>query len=124
VSWDISKEKYHVQISVGGGVLNHVGYFTEEVQAARVYDTATVQLYGQEAQLNFPFSKTPSSLRAAMAKKGTNGKSPGVGARTTVSPITGVGADTPGPDPDKNAEPTSSAVAQGGFAGSGGDAWY
>ena len=98
MSWDSSKQKYEVQIPGDGGVLNHVGYVTEVVPAAKLYDQAMWQVYGEQAQhkLNFPSSKTPSSMPAAMAKKGTNGKSPGVGA------------DAPGPDLNKIAEPTSS----------------
>ena len=32
----------------------HLGYFTDEIAAARAYDSAAVELFGEYAQLNFP----------------------------------------------------------------------
>ena len=70
----------------GGGVLNHFGYVTEVVPAAKLYDQAMWEVYGEQAQhkLNFPSSKPPSSMPAAMAKKGTNGKRKGRTGRAQV----------------------------------------
>jgi hypothetical protein len=83
ISWselgqqDSSKQKYEVQIPGDGGVFNHVGYVTEVVPTANLYDQAVWEVYGEQAQhkLNFPSPKTPSSMPAAMAKK--SNKKPG-----------------------------------------------
>jgi hypothetical protein len=142
VSWDSSEEKCHLQIPTDG-VLESIGHFRDPVAAARFYDHVMLaRRDGQEAELNFPACNATTGtnkgkraldwyarIEAGTAKKGKKGKSPGVGAQTTVSPMTGVWADAPGPDPDKNAEPTPNAgatnpVAQGEFAGYGGNAWY
>ena len=45
--------KWRVGITVDGKKI-HLGYFTDEVEAARAYDAAALQLHGEFARLNFP----------------------------------------------------------------------
>jgi AP2 domain len=53
VSWKMRKNKWTAQIRVDGlGI--HLGYFTVETEAARAYDVAALQHFGEFALLNFP----------------------------------------------------------------------
>jgi hypothetical protein len=45
--------KWRAVIEVGG-TRTHLGYFDDEVEAARAYDAAALRLHGDFARLNFP----------------------------------------------------------------------
>lgn len=53
VTWAEGKRLWRVRIMfLGKGV--HVGYFTNEEDAARAYDRKALELFGEFARLNFP----------------------------------------------------------------------
>ncbi len=52
ISWAKRQRKWMATISVDGRD-RHLGYFDMEDDAARAYDAAAVELYGEFAQLNF-----------------------------------------------------------------------
>ena len=52
VSWQKDREKWRVRIR-GNGKLKHIGLFTCEIEAARAYDAAAAEHYGEFANLNF-----------------------------------------------------------------------
>jgi len=45
---------WRVQIRAGGNVSRCVGYFHEEEEAARAYDAAAMEAFGEFSKLNFP----------------------------------------------------------------------
>lgn len=47
VSWNNEKQKWVVHIN-----RNHIGYFTEEVEAADAYNKAAIEVFGEFARLN------------------------------------------------------------------------
>lgn len=49
VSWSTVAKMWQVQVAAKG-----VGYFRDEVDAARAYDTAALEKWGEFARLNFP----------------------------------------------------------------------
>jgi hypothetical protein len=53
VHWYKRKRKWQVQIQVKGNRHN-LGYFTDELEAAKAYDRAALDLHGEFARLNFP----------------------------------------------------------------------
>ena len=53
VTWYRARRKWHAAIMLNGK-RHHLGYFTDEVEAARAYDAAAVRLHGEFARLNFP----------------------------------------------------------------------
>lgn len=55
VSWQASRQsprKWRAQIKAGK--FRHLGYFTDEAEAARAYDAAAREAFGEYAYLNFP----------------------------------------------------------------------
>ena len=55
VCWSKKEHKWHAQIKENGRQTT-IGYFDDETEAARAYDTKAKELYGQFAALNFPES--------------------------------------------------------------------
>jgi hypothetical protein len=53
VSWHGQRNKWRAQIRANGK-RQHLGLFTNEVDAARAYDEAAIQHFGEFARLNFP----------------------------------------------------------------------
>ncbi|HLF28182.1 MAG TPA: AP2 domain-containing protein [Anaerolineae bacterium] len=52
VYWNRCAQKWHAKIKHGGRNI-HLGYFNTPAEAARAYDTAAVDLYGEFARPNF-----------------------------------------------------------------------
>jgi hypothetical protein len=53
VSWNTNKKRWHVQITTNGKTIR-LGYFTDEIEAAKAYDQAAKKYHGDFAALNFP----------------------------------------------------------------------
>lgn len=53
VSFREDKGRWRTQIKVGGKVF-HLGYYTDEIEAAEAYDRAALAAFGEFALLNFP----------------------------------------------------------------------
>jgi len=53
VSWYRRRKIWHVQIGLNGKY-KFIGYFHDEIQAAKAYDTAAKKYHGDFAVLNFP----------------------------------------------------------------------
>lgn len=53
VTWDKTHGKWQVRICINGR-RKHIGLFTDEVEAAKAYDTAAIKQFGEFAKLNFP----------------------------------------------------------------------
>lgn len=53
VSWHVDRRKWQVNIQVAGKQ-RYLGLFTDEEEAARVYDAAAHEAFGEFALLNFP----------------------------------------------------------------------
>ena len=58
VSRDKKADKYQAQIHYHGWG-HYIGYFTDEIEAARARDDKAVQLFGEAAQVNFPNEWSP-----------------------------------------------------------------
>ena len=52
VCWSVSHQKWHAEITIQQ-VKKHLGYFNDEVEAARCRDEAAKQYHGEFAFLNF-----------------------------------------------------------------------
>jgi hypothetical protein len=53
VYWSKDKDRWRGMIRMNGRKI-HLGYFQDEAAAARAYDQAAHQYFGEEAELNFP----------------------------------------------------------------------
>jgi hypothetical protein len=53
VSWDKAGKKWCSKIRINNR-LNHLGYHKDPQDAARAYDTAARELFGEFAKTNFP----------------------------------------------------------------------
>jgi hypothetical protein len=54
VSWSNGRQKWCVQISLADGRRKNLGRFKDEIEAAKVYDTALRKIAGPYARTNFP----------------------------------------------------------------------
>lgn len=52
VSWDKSHNRWQSYIHIND-YKKHIGYFKDEIQAARAYDAEAIKLFGEYARLNF-----------------------------------------------------------------------
>jgi hypothetical protein len=52
VCWHKRDKKWHAQIGLSGKTI-HLGYFDNEIEAAKVYDLAASEHFGKFARLNF-----------------------------------------------------------------------
>jgi hypothetical protein len=68
VNYNRRSRKWHARITFEAERL-HLGYFTEEVEAARAYDRKAVELFGQDAKLNFPEEWPARKRRRVCAKR-------------------------------------------------------
>ena len=55
VSWNSSSSKWRAQVGKGSDV-HHLGYFENEIDAARAYDAAVIRIRAPDAPTNFPRS--------------------------------------------------------------------
>jgi len=53
VCWNKKNKRWQASINSGGKYL-YLGSFTSEVEAAKVFDQAAIQLRGRDTKLNFP----------------------------------------------------------------------
>jgi len=60
VCWDKARKRWVVYIRHGGRT-RFVGHFTDEIEAAKAYDRAAAELFGEYAYLNFPVGATHAS---------------------------------------------------------------
>ena len=67
VSWDKNQQKWHAHLGVKRKRIT-IGYFKDEIEAAKAYDIAAKKHHGEFAVLNFPDSPQTSSLRQAQGK--------------------------------------------------------
>ncbi len=68
VSYNKSCAKWFARIGLDGRTI-HLGYFTDEVEAARAYDRKAVELFGESARLNFPEEWPARRIRRVRAKQ-------------------------------------------------------
>jgi hypothetical protein len=74
VSWNSNCCKWRAQVWKGNDV-RHLGYFEDEIEAAKAYDRAVLELRGPNAQTNFQPSSywVPGSPGSSMQSSGEHG---------------------------------------------------
>ncbi len=53
IYWDKKRKRWHLRIYVDNKYI-HLGYFKNEIEAAKIYDQAALKQFGEYACLNFP----------------------------------------------------------------------
>lgn len=53
VGWQKGKNKWRARIVINGK-FKHIGYFNDEIEAAKAYDSVAKEAFGEETYLNFP----------------------------------------------------------------------
>ena len=53
VCWKKDRKKWHVKIKINNKY-RHVGYYIDEIEAAKAYDSEVIKLVTEHARLNFP----------------------------------------------------------------------
>lgn len=53
VCWYTRQKNWHAQIGVNGRKI-HIGYYANEIEAAKAYDKTALEHFGEYARLNFP----------------------------------------------------------------------
>jgi hypothetical protein len=76
VSYNKDHAKWFARIGFKGRCI-HLGYFTDEVEAARAYDRKAVELFGATAHLNFPEEWPARRRRAVRAGRASRKKACG-----------------------------------------------
>jgi hypothetical protein len=66
VGYSKKNHKWSAELVVDG-IKIWLGYFTDEIEAARAYDRKAVELFGEFANLNFPEEWTPEQRQQAYA---------------------------------------------------------
>lgn len=61
VSWNKRSGQWHAYIRLSGK-RKHLGFFDDEERAARAYDTAAVEMFGEFARPNLTEKESPSTL--------------------------------------------------------------
>ena len=69
VSWHSKMRKWVSKISIDGKSV-HLGYFDNEIAAAKAYDAAAKKHRGQYAYLNFPQRSQPYAVRFTQCTRG------------------------------------------------------
>jgi len=62
VSWNKRDRRWKAQIRHNGKLL-YLGYFTDQIEAAKAYDTAALRLHGEYARCNFPQGDTNEQVQ-------------------------------------------------------------
>lgn len=64
VAWHNRDKKWCANIKIEDK-LKHLGYFTDEIEAAKAYDKAALELFGEFARPNFPQNKIEENLNVS-----------------------------------------------------------
>ncbi len=62
ISWNKDHKKWLVRIQHNGKAI-HIGYYDNDIEAARAYDKNALELFGEFAYLNFPLASPCRSTR-------------------------------------------------------------